>query len=378
MALSKAKILSLLQDTLIKFYTDVFKPDLDGHTHSYAGSSSVGGSATSANKVNNKLTLQLNGTTSKTFDGSSAQTFNVTPSGIGAAASSHGTHVTYSTTTPKANGTATIGTESTVARGDHVHPLQTTISGNAGSANKVNNTLTIQGNGTSLATFDGSSAKTINITPNNIGAVTQTDINNAIENLDLQLTANNISLKKEDGTIIGSGSEIHTIKHISPTTWTEFFNFTKETTTSNTYYCLTNQVAKVVYNNKQYAIKGLYGVRFYNNVYNYYGYDTLQQFTADLDGNITYATTYSEFIKSKIPTTYAGSSSAGGAATSANKVNSSLTIQGNGTTLNSFDGSSAKTINITPANIGAATQADINTAIGNINTILDEINGEQL
>lgn len=43
-----------------------------------------------------------------------------------AAAKSHGTHVTWSTTTPKANGTAAVGSETKVARGDHVHPTDTT------------------------------------------------------------------------------------------------------------------------------------------------------------------------------------------------------------------------------------------------------------
>lgn len=49
-----------------------------------------------------------------------------TPGDIGAAEASHGTHVTYTTTSPKANGTAAVGTESTVSRGDHVHPTDTT------------------------------------------------------------------------------------------------------------------------------------------------------------------------------------------------------------------------------------------------------------
>lgn len=40
----------------------------------------------------------------------------------------------FSTTTPKANGTASVGTATTVSRSDHVHPLQTSVSGNAGSA----------------------------------------------------------------------------------------------------------------------------------------------------------------------------------------------------------------------------------------------------
>lgn len=38
---------------------------------------------------------------------------------------SHGTHVTWSTTSPKMNGTASVGSETKVARGDHVHPTDT-------------------------------------------------------------------------------------------------------------------------------------------------------------------------------------------------------------------------------------------------------------
>ena len=56
------------------------------HSHNYAGSSSAGGSA---NSVANSLTIQFNGTTNATFNGSAAKTVNITPSGIGAAASSH-------------------------------------------------------------------------------------------------------------------------------------------------------------------------------------------------------------------------------------------------------------------------------------------------
>lgn len=55
-----------------------------------------------------------------------------------------------SSTIPKANGTANVGTESAYARGDHVHPLQTTISGNADTATKwatarIINGLSVQG-----------------------------------------------------------------------------------------------------------------------------------------------------------------------------------------------------------------------------------------
>ena len=65
-----------------------------------------------------------------------------------------------STTTPKANGTAAVGTDTKFARGDHVHPAQTTITGNAGSATKLQTARTINGaafNGTAnINTFDSS------------------------------------------------------------------------------------------------------------------------------------------------------------------------------------------------------------------------------
>ena len=98
------------------------------HTHNYAGSSSAGGAA---NSVANSMTVQLNsgtteGTNKFTFNGSAAKSVNITPSTIGAAASSHGTHVSYSSTNPVMDGTASVGSASTVARSDHRHPTDTT------------------------------------------------------------------------------------------------------------------------------------------------------------------------------------------------------------------------------------------------------------
>lgn len=59
--------------------------------------------------------------------------------------------IQFSTTSPKAAGTASAGSAATVARGDHVHPAQTTVSGNAGSATKLATARTIDG-----VSFDGS------------------------------------------------------------------------------------------------------------------------------------------------------------------------------------------------------------------------------
>ena len=43
----------------------------------------------------------------------------------GKASTSHGTHVSYSTTSPAMDGTASVGSASTVARSDHKHPTDT-------------------------------------------------------------------------------------------------------------------------------------------------------------------------------------------------------------------------------------------------------------
>lgn len=59
--------------------------------------------------------------------------------------------VAKTTTTPKANGTAAIGSETKYAAGDHVHPLQTTVSGNAGTATTLETARTIDG-----VSFNGS------------------------------------------------------------------------------------------------------------------------------------------------------------------------------------------------------------------------------
>lgn len=56
-------------------------------------------------------------------------------------------------------GTAAAGTATTAARSDHVHPVQTSVSGNAGTATKLATARTING-----VSFDGSANITINAT----------------------------------------------------------------------------------------------------------------------------------------------------------------------------------------------------------------------
>lgn len=72
-------------------------------------------------------------------------------------------HAAASDTTPKAAGTAAAGTEDAFARGDHVHPAQTSVTGNAGTATKLATARTIRTNlaSTAAASFNGSA----NVTP---------------------------------------------------------------------------------------------------------------------------------------------------------------------------------------------------------------------
>lgn len=116
---------------------------------------------------------------------------NLTASNVGAAPTSHAsTETTYgvssatnyghamaSSTTPKINGNASVGTETNkFARGDHVHPLQTSVSGSSGSctgnaatATKLATARTMRTNlaSASTASFNG----TADITPGVTGTL---------------------------------------------------------------------------------------------------------------------------------------------------------------------------------------------------------------
>lgn len=172
------------------------------------------GNASSATKVNNNLVIKLNGGTTEgtnlfTFNGSAAKSLNITPSGIGAAASSH-THkyagsdsaggaattaltcsgnaatasalatartLTIGSTGKTFNGEANVSwtlAEIGAAAASHTHNYAGSSSA-GGAANSVKTNLIIKLNsgtteGTNLFTFNGSTAKTIDITPSAIGA----------------------------------------------------------------------------------------------------------------------------------------------------------------------------------------------------------------
>ena len=302
------------------------------------------------------LVIKLNsgsteGTNMFTFNGGTAKTVNITPSAIGAAAASHGTHVTYSTAAPAANGTASAGSASTVARSDHVHPLQTTVSGNAGSATKLATPRTIDGvsfNGTAnithygtCATAAATAAKVVSCTGFTLATGAKITVKFTVTNTAASptLNVNNTGAKaiQYRGSAISAG------------------------------YLAANRVYTFIYDGTAYQLIG--DINTDNNTTYSTGTSTTAGITklytatgSATDGTMTQKA-ITDALSGKAASShthnYAGSSSAGGSATSAVKVNNSLIVKLNsgsteGTNMFTFNGSTAKTINITPSSIGAA------------------------
>lgn len=144
-------------------------------TTTYAGSSSVGGAATSANKVNTSLTLQFNGTSNQVFDGSVAKVFNVTPANIGALP----TNTTYAASSQ--------------------------VAGAAVSANRVNGSLYLQFNGVANKYFDGSAPITFNVTPAAIGAYTISEVDTKVATKQPTLVSGTNIKTINGNSLLGSG-----------------------------------------------------------------------------------------------------------------------------------------------------------------------------
>ena len=151
--------------------------------HVHPVQTSVSGNAGTATKLETARNIGLSGVTAtaQSFDGSSNITIPITavPASIVTGLSTVATSGSYSdlsnkptipsasTTTPSAPATtAVVGTASTYARADHVHPVQTSVSGNAGTATKLaeSKTIGLSGVTATAQSFDGSSNITIPIT----------------------------------------------------------------------------------------------------------------------------------------------------------------------------------------------------------------------
>lgn len=136
--------------------------------------------------------------------------------------------VKISTTAPKAGAAnASVGTETSVARGDHVHPLQTTISGNAGTASalKTPRSIGISGGITATAaTFDGSKDVNINVTGvpasivSGLGTVATSNSYNDLDNKPtIYGLAGTADTPKENGTTaVGTATRSARADHVHP------------------------------------------------------------------------------------------------------------------------------------------------------------------
>ncbi len=290
------------------------------------------------------------------------------------AASSHGTHVTWSTTTPKANGTASVGSETKVARGDHVHPLQTSVSGNAGSANKVNKAVTFTTTGGAAAgtKFDGSDAVTVSYAT--IGAAPAShdhdDIYYTDEEIDAKVATLNTAI---DGK--AASDHNHNSVYITPaavdtkisTALGSVLKY-KGTKSSTSALPTSNNATGDVYNitNACAASGTLPKVNAGDNVaWNGSSWDVLAG-TVDLS-NYYLKSDVDAALETKSDTghthNYAGSSSAGGAADS---VKASLTFNNGGKGAASgttFNGSTARTISYNTIGAAPATHSHTKSQI---------------
>lgn len=109
----------------------------------------------------------------------------VTPANIGAAAANHGTHVSYSTTDPVMDGSASAGSASTVARSDHKHPTDTSraaasalsalqsLVGDTAVSTQISNAIASKANSSDLTSHTGNKSNPHGVTCAQIGAAPQ-------------------------------------------------------------------------------------------------------------------------------------------------------------------------------------------------------------
>ena len=101
---------------------------LGGHVGSRSNPHGVtaaqAGAVPTERKVNNRaLSADISLTAADV--GARPSSWTPTAADVGAAAASHGTHVSYSATSPVMDGAASAGSAATVARSDHRHPVDT-------------------------------------------------------------------------------------------------------------------------------------------------------------------------------------------------------------------------------------------------------------
>lgn len=341
----------------------------------------------------------------------------VTPANIGAAASSHGTHVSFSTTAPVMNGTAAVGTATTVSRSDHVHPTDTSraaashthssyVNQNAFSNFKVGDvtiaadtttdTLTVAAGSNITLTPDADNDKlTIAATNTTYSAGTGISLsgttfsNAGVRSIATGSTNGTISVNTGGTTaevaVKGLGSAAYTASSAYATSGHthSYLPLAGGTLTGNT--TLSNTSPEFTIKNTSNGTASLIlertGVSSWK-VLNTAGNLKIQNNYTDAVGDyfdvltLTYNSGNATFKGTVTAASFSGSLSGNATtattATTANKVTNSLIVKLNGgstegTNLFTFNGSAAKTINITPSSIGASATSHTHSSYVNQN-----------
>lgn len=307
----------------------------------------------------------------------------------------------------------TTGTE-TVTNTDTTYDLAASKNSTNGNV-QVNLTAGGSGSGTDSVTIKGSGATTVTTDANGVITISSTDnnttytFNGAVSTIkDSNLTASRALISNSSGKVAVSditSTELGYLDGVTSNIQTQLNDKVSKSSTSvqtingglnigGTPTAGTG-VGRIMITGQSNPLIGLQATDangnklspYYFQVDNdimYLGPTSSKALSFDRNGNVSIPATLSvtgsiseggtalssKYAASSHTHNYAGSSSAGGAATSANKVNSSLTVKLNGgttegTNMFTFNGSAAKAVNITPANIGAAAASDL-TALKNL------------
>lgn len=306
------------------------------------------GNATSANKVNNPLTIKLNGgetegTNQFTYDGSAIKNINITPASIGALSASDAAAGAAKWSTPRNftisdSTSAHTGAATSVDGSANVNlklpaTITATLIGNASTATQVSQPLTIKLNGgttedTNQFTYNGSTLKTINVTPAAIGAVALTG-STMTGNLLANSTANLGSAANPWHRLTLGGATTATMTASSTNPG---IVFQENTGTQPVYLIYTD------YDNYRSpaGLKVVGGTSATPAWFEVEGKVYASEFVGPLNGNAATATKVNQPLTIKL-----------------NGGTTENTPQGANDTQFTFNGSAAKTINITPASIGA-------------------------
>ena len=140
---SDSKVLSAAQGVAIKSLIDTLEEELDSHTHTIA------------------------------------DVFGLQSALDSKAASSHGTHVSYSTTNPVMDGTASVGSASTVARSDHRHPTDTSRAAQT-DLDALAEVVAKKADTSTLTSHTSNKSNPHGVTASQVGAYTKSEVDSAL------------------------------------------------------------------------------------------------------------------------------------------------------------------------------------------------------